>query len=144
MSERGVPVTMLSFGGSNHLIGSDLWSGTFCPQESLDSAARVSGERQQAVSDDQSAGIDEWIARDSVLVFEPSTPRTAAATRSRTRSYSSPSTADELREAIITPSPSCQADADYGETLDLAGAPRRSRCADRRRLTASRAQGPRG
>src|SRR5580704_9215872 len=41
MSERGVPVTVLSFGGGNHLIASDLRAGTLCSQESLDSAARV-------------------------------------------------------------------------------------------------------
>jgi hypothetical protein len=36
----------------------------------LGGAACVSGERQQAVGDEQGAGIDEWIARASVLVFE--------------------------------------------------------------------------
>jgi hypothetical protein len=70
MSERGVPVTVLSFGGRNHLIASDLRAGTLCSQESLDGAACVSGERQQTVGDDQSASIDEWIARDSALVLE--------------------------------------------------------------------------
>ena len=70
MSERGVSVTVLSFGGGNHLIARDFWAVTLCSQESLDGAARVSGQRQQAVGDDQSAGIDEWIARDSVLVLE--------------------------------------------------------------------------
>ena len=70
MSERCVPMTVLSFGGRDHLIARDLRAGTLCPQESLDGAVRVSGERQQTVGDDQSAGIDEWIARDSVLVFK--------------------------------------------------------------------------
>src|SRR5580698_1233799 len=70
MSERGVAVTVLGFGGRDYLIASDLWASTLGPQESLDGAARVSGERQQTVGDDQGAGIDEWIARDSVLVLE--------------------------------------------------------------------------
>ena len=61
---------MLSFGGRNRLIAGDLWAGTLCLQESLDGAAGVSGERQQTVGDDQSAGIDEWIARDSALLLE--------------------------------------------------------------------------
>jgi hypothetical protein len=70
MSERGVAVTVLGFGGRNNRIASDLRAGTLCSQESLDGAACVSGERQQTVGDDQGTGIDEWITRDSVLVLE--------------------------------------------------------------------------
>lgn len=70
MSERGVPVTAPGFGGRDHLIADDLRAGALGLQESLDGAARVSGERQQPVGDDQGAGIDEGITRDSVLVLE--------------------------------------------------------------------------
>ena len=61
---------MPGFGGRNHLIAGDLGAGALGAQESLDGAARVSGERQQTVGDDQGAGIDEWVTRDSVLVLE--------------------------------------------------------------------------
>ena len=57
MSERGVAVTVLSFGGCDYLIASDLGAGALGPQESLDSAARVSGERQQTVGDDQAPAL---------------------------------------------------------------------------------------
>jgi hypothetical protein len=39
-------------------------------QESFRGAARVSGESQQPVGDDQRAGVDEWIAGDAMLVLE--------------------------------------------------------------------------
>jgi hypothetical protein len=70
MSERGVPVTVPGFGGRDHLIAGDLRAGALGAQESLDGAARISGERQQTVGDDQGAGIDERITRDSELLLE--------------------------------------------------------------------------
>jgi hypothetical protein len=59
MRERCVPVTVLGFGGRNLLVAGDLRARALCPQEPLDGAASVSGEAQQPVGDDQSAGIDE-------------------------------------------------------------------------------------
>src|SRR5438270_12481864 len=64
MSERGVAVAVLSFRGRNHLIAGDLRAGALCAQESFGGAARISGETQQTVGDDQRAGVDEWIAGD--------------------------------------------------------------------------------
>ena len=54
---------------------------------------------------------------DFLLVSKP-----APATRSRTRSRSSQPAADELRDAIMTPSPRCRAGVCHDQTPDLAGA----------------------
>src|SRR5690348_17049341 len=70
MSERGVAVAVPSFRGRHHLIAGDLRAGTLDAQESFRSAARISGETQQPVGDDERASVDEWIAGDATLVLE--------------------------------------------------------------------------